>query len=159
MLDISIKLEGDKVLIAGLKAAAEEMPRAIIKGFTRAGLGVYRESFAFLSGPGAKKSKVPPGGWPVPVRTGHLRRSLNWVKPGESKSDQGHTVTAGADQTIIYNAAPYAAAIHEGTWTQRFHDKRPFLRGGYEKFNQGEHVKEILMEEIHKEIRKNLKSK
>lgn len=58
-------------------------------------IGVEREAVKRLTG-GSK----PPGSYPVPVRTGFLRRSMG----SRYNTESG----------IVYNTAIYARAIHEG---------------------------------------------
>jgi len=169
MLDIHVSIEGHKVIIEGLSKYAHEVPGAIKKGLTRSAKGIYNDAFLYLSGPGAKgiskevtskktgkkylkwtKQFIPAGGYPVPVRTGHLRRMLDWLKPGETKTNKYGAFRAGANEVIIYDPIPYAKPIHEGTWTQRRHGKRPFMTNALQKFNQGDRIKAILEEEIQK---------
>jgi hypothetical protein len=185
MLDISVTLEGDKVIIEGLAQFAQELPGAITKGLTRTAVGVYNLAYRFLSGAGAKgiskqvtskktgkkylkwqKQSIPAGGYPVPVRSGWLRQMLDWLKPGESKTvasfsemgsrttHSGGTFTAGENEVIIYDAAEYAHSIHEATGSSAKYGRRPFIVGAFEMFNQGGHIKEVLMEEINKVKRK-----
>lgn len=100
----------------------------------------------------AESLEAAPGSYPVPRVTGHLLRSLAWLKPGEAKSADGHTFYAGLDETVIYNSANYAADIFEGRGTSAAYGPRDALKDGLERFNRGDKIKEILEEEIRKEL-------
>lgn len=89
---------------------------AVDRGLARWAVAAHRAAHDLLGGSGA------PGGMPVPVRTGHLRRSEDYVLPGRSK----HGVSASSGMAVLINTAAYAHAVHEGTWTQRAHGTRPF---------------------------------
>ena len=154
MLDINVKVEGQKVVINNLQAFAKEIPLAIDRSLNRVAKGIHREGYDFLSGAGAKASDVAAGEYPVPVRTGHLRRSLDWLKPGTSKTGDVGTFTAGSHEVIVYNSAIYANAIHEGKFSSQKHGPRRFLADALEKFNQGDRIKNTIEEEIQKEIDK-----
>lgn len=156
MLDISVKIDGDRVILEGLNRLAAEMPAAVRRGMERAAKGIYRDASAWLKGPGSKTSvrkKVKgsqAGGYPVPVRTGHLRRSLNWLKPGETKTGDAGTFTAGPNEVVIYNSAVYANAIHEGKGSSAKFGPRRFLTDALEEFNQGIGIKSVIEDEIQK---------
>jgi hypothetical protein len=159
MLDIRATIEGDRVLIEGLGRFARNTPEAVERGLERVVVGVHREAFDLLSGPGAKRSNVNAGEYPVPVRTGYLRQMLDYVLPGESKTGDVGTFTAGDLEAIVFNSALYAEAIHEGVFTSPKGYKyspafgpRPFMDDAYEKFDQGGRVAGILEEEIMKEM-------
>jgi len=188
MLDIQVKIEGEKIILEGLENFAEAMPKAVERGLTRAAKGITREAFNWLSGPGrkpvrlrdkitgvneetgklTKKKKTRlrgqsdmlgarPGSYPVPIITGHLRRSLNWLKPGEAKSyPETGTFLAMLEppQAVIYDSASYAETIHEGKGSSRKFGRRPFLTDAFERFNQGSKVAQMIEEEVKKEIDK-----
>lgn len=160
MLDISVKVEGDKVVIEGLNKFAAEMPGSVRRGLERVAKGIFREASAWLKGPGNKASTRKgiagsmPGSYPVPVRTGHLRRSLGWLKSGASKTGDVGTFTAGPDEVVIYNSARYASSIHEGTGTSAKYGPRRFLKDALEIFNRGEGIKKVIEEEIQKTIKR-----
>lgn len=68
---------------------------AIKRGLRRIGVMVNTQQVLNLSGSGS----APPGSYPVPVRTGNLRRESNWRIP------QPNAV-------VIRNTADYAITIH-----------------------------------------------
>lgn len=176
MLDIQVTIQGDKVLIEGLNKFILEIPHAVKRALERFGEGIDRESSEFLKGSGAKgrsievtskktgkkyfkweKQTISAGGYPVPVRTGHLRRSLDWLKPGKTKSMTRHgekhdigSFTAGPNEVVIYNAAIYANVIHEGKGSSAKYGPRRYLTDALERFNQGAKIKRIMEEEIRK---------
>lgn len=178
MLDIDVKIEGHKIIIEGLNSFASEFPGAIQKGLARSAEGITIAAETFLHGAGAKgeyvktktgktrwkKRDIPisPGGYPVPIRSGLLRRSLKWLYPGQSetwgdfselasrKVVKGGSVTAGVFEAIVYNRAPYAWVIHEGTRTSAKYGPRRFLTDALKRFNQGDKIKKIMLEEIAK---------
>lgn len=170
MLDIQVTVQGDKVLIDGLNKLAAEMPKAIDRGLVRVAKGIHREAHVWLSGAGgvyetktSKKSgkqyrkkvaNTEAGGYPVPVRTGNLRRMLDWLKPGESKQGEAGTFTAGPHEVVIYDSAEYANVIHEGKGSSAKFGPRRYLTDALEKFNQGARIASILQEEIAAEIAK-----
>jgi len=168
MLDLQVTIQGEKVIIEGLNKLADEFPQAIIKGITRSAISIYQQAYQWLSGSGAQgtskevtsrtgrrylkwqKVSVASGGYPVPVRTGWLRRMLNWLKPGESKTGEAGTVQAGPNEVIIYNAAAYGTAIHEGLGSSKKFGPRKFLTDAFEMFNRGLGLQMALSDEIQK---------
>lgn len=154
MLDITVTIEGQKVVIAGLDKLATGLQGAASRGLERAAIGIHRSAHGFLSGAGAKKSNVSSGGYPVPVRTGHLRRSLNWLKPGESKTGPAGTFTAGQNEVVIFDSAEYANVIHEGLGSSAKFGPRRYLTDALEQFSAGDRIKRTIEEEIEKEILK-----
>lgn len=72
---------------------------------------VNRKAIENLSGTGES------GSYPVPVRTGNLRRSENWYMT----SDLTGYVQAGDANT------PYAVPIHEGEGSSAKYGARPFV--------------------------------
>lgn len=166
MLDISLRIEGDRVLIEGLNKLSQEFPRAVQRGMGRSAKGIHRAAYMFLTGPGAhreykvskktgkKYSKkivdTAAGGYPVPVRTGHLRRQLDWLFPGQTKSNQYGTFSAGPNEAIIYDPVPYADVIHEGKWTSKAYGPRRYLTDALEMFNRGLGIQMAIEDEIQK---------
>ncbi len=179
MLDLNIRVEGDKFIVEGLdRLAAEGFQSAIESGLSKVASGIYDAAFKFLSGPGGKgkttgfvysdiktrklkikgqkwiPQNVPAGGYPVPVRTGHLLKMLDWLHPGESKTGPVGTFTALPFESVIYDSALYAAVIHEGKGSSEKFGRRRYLVDAFVEFNQGGHVVAIIEEEISKEIEK-----
>lgn len=182
MLKVQITVSGDRVAIANLGTLAEQFPAAIKRSLKRIAAGTHREAHAFLSGAGAGQSisrrtrqrladagditgftkktgeRVDfklyqnSGGYPVPVRTGHLRRMLDFLYPGQSKSGPSGTFTAGPMETVIFNSAAYASAIHEGRNSSAKFGPRSFLTDALMRFNEGAQIKRIVEEEINREI-------
>ncbi|GAB63101.1 MAG: hypothetical protein DWB56_06735 [Candidatus Jettenia sp.] len=170
MLNINVTIQGDTVIIDGLQRFAKNSPAAIRRGLERVAAGVYDDAYKWLSGPGGiyeervskktgkkRRKKIAdylPGQYPVPVRTGHLRRLLNWLNPGRSKTYAGvGTFSAGPLEVVIYNAAEYAEPVFRGTGSSAKYGPRDALKDGFERFNRGSRIQGILEEEIGKEIR------
>jgi hypothetical protein len=156
MLNFRVTISGDKEVSEALKRVSAGIPAAINRGLVQAAKGVYREAFDKLSGPGAKKSNITAGGYPVPVRTGHLRSSLNWLKPGESKSGEVGSFSAGPLEVVIYNSAKYARYIHQGEGSSAKFGARPFLTDALTAFNQGAKISHLIEKEIRAEITQQL---
>lgn len=95
-----------------------------------------------------------PGSYPVPVQTGNLRRLLDWLKPGESKTGAVGTFTAGKNEVIIYDSAQYARVIHEGRASSAKYGARRFLTDAFARFNSGGKVVQTIETEIQAEIAK-----
>lgn len=157
MLDLRVTVKGDKVLINGLKRLARNIPDAIQRGMKRIVRGVYASAMEFLDGPGAKASDVAAGGYPVPVRTGHLKRSLDWLEPGESKSAGGETFTAGKFEAMVYDSAEYSRIIHEGRGSSAKYGERPFITDALEDFDRATGIAEVIEEEIDRESRSSIR--
>lgn len=183
MLNIQVYITGlDSTLGRLNQLLLEKLPAAFKRSLTRTGKGIHREATELLSGPGRGPSTVrrrvinqetgdityrrrrmkagkaeslgaKPGSYPVPVLTGHLRRSLYFLPPGKSKTNEdGVMVTAGENEVVVSNSAIYAGVIHEGRWTSKDFGPRKFLEDGLERFNQGDQISQIFTEEIQKEI-------
>ena len=167
MLDIRVTIEGQKVVIEGLQKLGPKINAATRRGLERIGKGVFGQAYYWLSGPGSvfenrtsksgkqyrkKVADYLPGGYPVPVRIGHLRGRLAWLKPGEAKSADGQTFFAFLNETVIYDSADYAEDIFEGKGTSAKYGPRDALQDGLARFNQGGRIKDILEEEIQKEL-------
>lgn len=181
MLDVRVTVEGDRLTVANLAALAERFPKAVERGLKRIAQGVHRQAFDRLSGPGRALMRLTnrgaiitednrvtrqrsrlrgqsdslgakPGSYPVPVLTGNLRRMLDFLYPGESKSGPAGTFSAGPMEIVVFNSAAYARAIHNGTGTSGGFGPRPFLVDGLKMFNEGSRIKNIIEEEINREI-------
>jgi len=145
MLSLNVTVENDKVVIKGLQEMAAEMPQALKNTMKRGAIGTHREAFDFLSG-----AKGNPGGYPVPVETGHLRRLLDFLPPGKSKGG----FSAGPLESIVYDSAIYSRTIHDGTGSSAKFGARPFITDGFEAFNRGDQLVQIADEEVAKVIAK-----
>lgn len=168
MLELRVDIKGEKVIIEGLQRLRSGIDQAIRRGVTRSAQGIFNHAYDWLSGAGGiyetrvskktgkeyrrKVASILPGQYPVPVRTGHLRRMLNWLKPGESKRAGGQTITAGYLEAIVYNAAAYSETIHEGLNTSSRYGPRRYLIDAMNKFNHGNRLTNIIEEEIQKTI-------
>jgi len=83
---------------------ADRIKPALDRGLGKWVLRAHRESLRLLSGSNADAA----GAYPVPVRSGHLRRSEDYILPGRSK----HGLRAGSGQAFLVNTAIYATTIH-----------------------------------------------
>lgn len=169
-MQISVNLQGDKVVINNLQGLISDYPKAIQRGMSRSVKGIHRLAVDFLSGAGSKgiyvttksggkrwkkrDTPIPGGGYPVPVRTGNLRRMLDFVEPGRSKSSNGSTFTAGPMEAIVYNSAEYARVIHTGTGSSAKFGPRKYLYDALDQFNQGNRIADNISEEISADIAK-----
>lgn len=183
MLDVQVTIENEQVVVKGLQRFAEQTPAAVRRGLMRVAAGTHREAMDWLSGPGRTKMRLTnrgavihedgritkrktrlsgqtsqlgarPGSYPVPVLTGNLRRMLNWLSPGQTKSGEAGTFTAGDMEVVVYDSAAYADVIRSGKWTSKGFGPRPFLEDALTRFNEGARIKQILEEEIQAEIEK-----
>lgn len=107
-----------KQVQARLDRMATAIPRAIDSGLGKWAIIAHRAALKNLSG---SKSDAA-GSYPVPVRTGNLRRSDDYVLPLHSK----HGIFAAHGQAYLVNTAGYAHAIHEGEGTNASHSPRRF---------------------------------
>ena len=175
MLDLKVTIQGDKVLINNLETLSANVPKAIQRGLSRIVKGVHRAAFDYLSGPGGAGSTQRrearegertgfdnkttgkrvgfsllegAGAYPVPVRTGNLRRLLDYVEPGHSKG----SFSASPDEAIVYDSAEYARVIREGTGSSAKYGPRDYVVDGLNRFDQGNRIVTILEEEIAKEM-------
>ena len=162
MLNLSATVQGDKLVISGLNELAADLSGAIDRGLERGAKGIHRSAFEWLSGPGSQVSRKKgvsgsaAGSYPVPVVTGNLRRLLDWVKPGESKSTETGSYTAGQHEIVVYDSAIYADPIFEGRGSSAKFGPRNALVDGFNQFNQGDQIVHILEEEIQKDIDKTM---
>lgn len=183
MLDIQVTIENEKVVIRNLQHLAEQAPTAISRGLKRVAAGVHQEALVWLSGPGRSRMRLTdkratihedgritnrktrlsgqtdqlgarPGSYPVPTLTGNLRRLLDWLSPGDSKSGDAGTFTAGPMEVVVYDSAAYADVIAKGKWTSKGFGPRDFLNDALTRFNEGARIKQILEEELKQEIDK-----
>lgn len=92
------------------------------------------------------------GGYPVPVRTGNLKRLLDFVNPGQSKESGSFSFSAGNMESIIFDSAEYASVIHDGRGSSAKFGPRPFLTDALNKFNQGGYMEALFENEIRDEV-------
>lgn len=109
--------------------------RAVAAGLRDVAITVERAAEKNLRGGGS----AAPGSYPVPVRTGNLRRSL------QSRFDER--------QSMVINSAVYARAIHEGFQPYgnpkaRRIGRRPFLQDAVDSID----ATEIMAIRINKEL-------
>lgn len=167
-MKINLKVDGEKVVEHNLMNLSDNLEKALQRGLGRSAKGIHREAFKWLSGPGRKKVTkktrrrgqadslgARPGGYPVPVITGNLRRLLNWLKPGSSKSmGGGERIEAGSKEAIIYNSAAYGHVIRDGTYSSEKHGPRDYMADALEAFDQGGRIEKIIDEEVENVIRR-----
>ena len=154
MLSLNVTVQGDKVVIAGLQKIGSGIEKAKDRALVSVAKGIHRDAFDWLSGAGAKATGVQAGGYPVPVRTGHLRGHLDWLMPGASKTGPAGTFSAGRNEVVIYDSALYSRVIHEGLGSSAKFGPRRYLTDALARFNQGERIMRIFEEEIQVEIAK-----
>jgi len=121
-INITTKGPDEKHIRQFINGLDPRMGTAVNRSFRQWVLAAHRASLRNLSGPGLKSSKTPGGAYPVPVRTGHLRRAEGYVLPGMSK----HGLTAGPMTGFLVNTAVYASNIHDGKGPHASFGKRPF---------------------------------
>lgn len=149
MLDIKVTID-DRKLRRKIRIFGSRVDGAVKRGIITSTRGVYAEALKWLSGSGAKASNVPAGGYPVPVRTGHLRRLLNWLRPGATKTADGLTFTAGPFEGIVYDSAEYADVIHEGKLSSRKFGPRRYAEDALEIYNRASRIQRNIEHEIEK---------
>ena len=171
MLAFSVTVENNKVVFDHLDGLRLVIPKAIDRGLTRIAAGVYAKAFDRMSGASSGFHFVPrdlerggaasgwrkqydnAGDYPIPVRTGHFRRSMDWLKPGESKSGQVGTFNAGKDEAIVFNSASYALALFLGLGSSAKYGPRDAVKDGLKDFEQHVGIAKMMEEEIGKELR------
>lgn len=138
--------------LAALKGFSRDFAEEIIDNIAvRLATDIFKKAFANLSGPKIPKKEWRnsplAGSFPVPVRTGNLRRCLDMIKPGGGgKYDVGH------GEAYVLNSAAYAAEIEDPAAFGRKGNKRPFLTGPAQEF-LGKSV-QYAEEELEKGIKK-----
>ena len=163
MLNISVTIENEKVILEGLEGFSEDIrTKAIPEALREIASGTAREAIRFLEGPkrglktvkakGSGRQRATPqgeaGGYPVPRLTGNLHRLLQWLGPNRTTESEGKSFTTGPMDAVIFNSAEYANVIHDGTGTSAKYGARPFLNDAFEAFNSGERAKKIVEEKI-----------
>ena len=173
MLDVKITpADNNKVVLEGLQQLGDNFKPAVMRGVGRSAAGIYEGAFRWLSGPGGgtrtyskewsaggeirhkKKLGAAAGGYPVPVRSGKLKGALDWLNPGESKSGQAGTVTAGESEFLVFDSASYALAVFEGLGSSAKFGPRNAIMDAFEYFNHGGQIQQLVSEEVRKEINK-----
>lgn len=120
--------------LAALKGFSRDFAEEIIDNVVvRLATDIFKKAFANLSGQKIPKkdwSNSPlAGSFPVPVRTGNLRRCLDMIKPGGGgKYDVGH------GEAYVLNSAAYAGVIENPAEYGRKGNQRPFLTGPAQEF-------------------------
>ncbi len=162
LLDISVRVDGDKVVIEGLEKFSEAITgKAIPAGMTRIAAGTARLALARLTGPARGMKTIMArsgrqravamreelaGGYPVPRVTSNLLRLQSYIGPGESRDG----FSTGPMESVVFNSAEYAAAIHEGRGSSAKYGPRRFLDDAFEEFNRDAGAARVLEEEIEK---------
>jgi hypothetical protein len=147
---------------------------AIRRGLGRIVKGVHRKADDNLSGAGGLgrgkvqkytgftrksgeaqtfRNMTGSGKYPVPVRTGNLRRLLDFVLPGQTKSSGGKTFSSSMDSVIVFDSALYAMTIHEGKGSSAKFGRRAFLTDGLLQFDTGGRMRTIMEEEVGKLVK------
>lgn len=149
MLDIKVIID-DRKLRRKIRVFGFRIHGAVKRGISKSTRGVFAEALKWLSGSGAKASNAPAGGYPVPARTGHLKRSLDWLEPGTSKTAGDRTFSAGPFEGIVYDSAEYADVIHEGKLSSKKYGARPYAEDALEIYNRGSRIQMNIENEIEK---------
>lgn len=108
-------------IAARMQARARKLESAVTRGLRKIVTQVDREQIKRLGGSNA----LAPGAYPVPARTGHLRRETFF----EMRSDT---------LAVAGNSARYAATIHEGKFSSEKYGPRPFLTDAVLAVDAGE---------------------
>jgi hypothetical protein len=159
MLDIKVTTIGDKFVIDTLNQLGGGMQLVVQRGLQKVVRGVHPRAMEFLNGPGRSQAKLVqrnktlkdlnrrnlrgqsdslgarPGAYPVPVLTGNLKRLLDFLDPGQSKSSNGSSFAAGPLEAVLFDSAGYGSVILEGTFSSSKFGPRDFLMDGLARFN------------------------
>lgn len=149
MLDVRVKIDGVKAVAVGLGHFIDRAPLAAQRGLKRIVRGLHREAYDFLSGAAGK-----PGSYPTPVISGHLRRNLDWLEPGEKKTVGGATFAAGELEVMLFDSAIYASVVHDGTGSSSSHGPRQFTDDALEAFDAGGRIEAIMEDEFSTESKR-----
>jgi len=125
MIEIRIHKKGFKEVEKKLQKIPAEVQKGLSLGLKQWVIKAHRAALSLLSGSGSDA----PGNYPVPVRTGHLRRSEDYILPGYSK----HGESAGKLEGMLINTSNYAHIIHEGNGMQARHGARPWQVDAFEE--------------------------
>ena len=111
-------------VVSRIRRLADLFPKALDRGLGKWVLRASRLSKDYLSGYGGtgiwQRHNI--GGYPVPVRTGSLRRSDNYILPGRTKSG----ISTRHGQAALINTSVYAGPLHEGTGPHYRYGQRQF---------------------------------
>ena len=119
--------------LAALTGLRRDLAGEVINNVVgRLAKNVFKKAFDNLSGPRIPKKqwrKSPlAGSYPVPVRTGHLRRSLYMIGVGGLKQgDGGGKYVVATGEAYVGDSAKYAGDIENPSAFGRRGNKRPFL--------------------------------
>lgn len=142
MLDI--KVTGTKVIINGLNALPKKIREtAAPAALKQMAIGTFGLSSNYLSG-----GSTSAGSYPVPVRSGKLKRLLSALEPGRTKNG----FITGPLQSMVFNSAPYSQTIHEGTDTSKKYGPRRYLTDALNRFNASGSIDMILEDETQKAL-------
>lgn len=143
--------------LKALEGLSKDLATDIIDNIAeRFAKGTFKEAFDNLSGSRDAKAAT----YPVPVRAGHLRRSLYMILPGGKKlgGEEGgrefktlYDVAHGT--AYVGNSAAYAEVTHEGRKDNKV-EARPFLTDAAESFI-GPNAIRIGEEELAKGLKKH----
>lgn len=99
-----------KQFIRRMKVLEKSMRKALDRGLIKWTLKANKQSKKNLSGQGGRgiNAKRNVGGYPVPVRSGDLRRADDYVLPGRSNSG----IVARSGEAFLFNTEIYANKIH-----------------------------------------------
>jgi len=147
MLKIRVKIENGQAGGAHIRHIIDRAPLAAKRGLRRIIRGLHREADDFLAGAAGK-----PGSYPVPSITGHLRRNLDWLEPGEKKTVNGVSFDTDDLEAMLFDSAIYASVIHDGTRSSESHGPRPFTDDALDAFNTGGRIEGIMAAEFKKEL-------
>ena len=165
MLNITVTIENEKVILEGLEGFSEDIrTKAIPAALREIASGTAREAIRFLSGPkrgfktvkakGSGRQRAVPqktelaGGYPVPRLSGNLRRLMRWLGPNRTTESEGLSFTTGPMDAVIFNSAGYASVIHEGMGTSAKYGERRYIDDAFEVFNQGDKAIGLITEKI-----------
>ncbi len=163
MLNISVTLKNERLVISGLNRLDKGIEqKALPRALRKIGSGVARISIDLLTGSrrgvqtiksrnGIERTVIgkseAAGEYPVPRVVGHLRRMLQWIGPGRSKSIDGVSFTTGLNEAVVFNTARYASQIHEGKGSSAKYGPRPFIDDAFKRFDtRGAVEKEVKKE-------------
>ena len=152
MLNISVTIENEKVILEGLEGFSEDIrTKAIPEALREIASGTAREAIRFLEGPkrglktvkakGSGRQRATPqgeaGGYPVP-RFPVICAYYEMARPNRTTESEGLSFTTGPMDAVIFNSAGYASVIHEGMGTSAKYGERRYIDDAFEVFNQGD---------------------